>query len=74
MIMDHMVVQDPGFMGRVMVEVILVEVFRAIKAIRATKVVITNREINNSSSRVIKVTRSSSRQYHAFTTSLCKRD
>lgn len=65
MIMDHLAVQDPGFTGRVMVEVTPVQVFkvtkvdRAIKVIRATKVVIINRGINNSSSRVIRVTRSS---------------
>ena len=64
MIMDRPVVQDPGFTGRVMVEVTPVQVFkvtkvdRAIKAIRATKVVIIHRGINNSSSQVIRVTRS----------------
>ena len=64
MIMDHPAVQGPGFMDRVMVEVIPVQVFRvtkgdrAIKAIRATKAVIINRGINNSSSQVIRVTRS----------------
>ena len=65
MIMDHPAVQDPGPMGRVMEEVVLVPVFRvtkmdrAIKAIRATKVVITSRGISNSRSRVIRATRSS---------------
>ena len=61
--MDHPAVQDPGPTGRVMVEVILVQDSRvirvdmAIKAIRATMVVITSKEI--SSSQVTKVTRSS---------------
>ena len=65
MMMDRLAVQDPGFTGRVMAEVIPVQVFkatkvdRAIKAIRVTKVVITNRGIKSSSSRVIRVTRSS---------------
>ena len=63
--MDHPANQDPGFTDRVMVEVIPVQVFRvtkvdrAIKAIRATKVVISNKGINNNSRRVIKATRSS---------------
>ena len=58
--MDHLVVQDPGFTGRVMVEVIPVQVFKATKvdrAIRATKVVIINKGI--SSNQVFRVTRSS---------------
>ena len=65
MIMDRPAVQDPGFTDRVMAEVTPVQVFRvtkvdrAIKAIRATKVVIINRGISNSNSRVIRVTRSS---------------
>ena len=65
MIMDRLAVQDPGFTGRVMAEVISVQVFkatkvdRAIKAIMATKVVIINKGISNNSSRVIRVTRSS---------------
>ena len=64
MIMDRPAVQDPGFTGRVM-EVTPVQVFRvtkvdrAIKAIRATKVVIINKGISNNSSRVTRVTRSS---------------
>ena len=65
MIMDRPVVQDPGFTGRVMVEVTPVQGFkvikvdRVIKAIRATKVVIINRGISNSNSRVIRLTRRS---------------
>ena len=65
MITDRPAVQDPGFTGRVMVEVTPVQVFkvikvdRAIKAIRTTKVAIINRGISNSNSRVIRVTRSS---------------
>ena len=65
MIMDRPAVQDPGFTDRVMVEVTPVQVFRvtkvdrAIKAIRATKVVIISRGISNISSRVIRATRSS---------------
>ena len=63
--MDHLAVQDPGFTGRVMVEVTPVQGFkvikvdRAIKPIRATKVVTINRGISNNNSRVIRVTRSS---------------
>ena len=55
----------PGFHGPVMVEVTPVQVFRVtkvdrvIKAIRATKVVIINRGISNSSSQIIRVTQSS---------------
>ena len=65
MITDRPAVQDPGFTGRVMVEVTPVQGFkvikvdREIKAIRATKVVIINRGISNNNNRVIKVTRSS---------------
>ena len=66
MIMDHPAVQDPGPMGRVM-EVATpiqdskaIRVDMAIKAIRATKVVIIIREISsNNSSRVTRATRSS---------------
>ena len=62
MIMDRPTVQDPGFTGRVIVEVTPVQGFkvikadRAIKAIRATKVVIINKGISNISSQVIRVT------------------
>ena len=65
MIMDRPAVQDPGFTDRVMVEVTPVQVFRvtkvdrAIKAIKATKVVIISRGISNNSNRVIRATRSS---------------
>ena len=65
MIMDRSEVQDPGLMGRVMEEGISVQDFRvikvdmAIKAIRAIKGVIINREISSSNSQVIRVTRSS---------------
>ena len=65
MIMDHPAVQDPGPMGRVMEEAIPVQDSRAIrvdmafKAIRATRVAITSRDISSSSSQVTKVTRSS---------------
>ena len=64
MIMDRATVQAPDLMGRVTVEAAPVQDFTvikadmAIKAIRATKVVIINRGINNSSRRVIKATRS----------------
>ena len=63
--MDRVAVQAPDLMGRVTVEVVPVQAFtatrvdRVIKAIRATKVVIINKGISNSSSRVIRVTRSS---------------
>ena len=63
--MDHLAVQDPGFTGRVMVEVTPVQgskvtkVDMAIKAIGETKVVIINRGISNNNSRVIRVTQSS---------------
>ena len=62
--MDHLAVQDPGPMGRVMEEATPVQdskairVDMAIKAIRATKVVITNRD-RSSNSQVTKVTQSS---------------
>ena len=66
MIMDHPAVQDPGPMGRVMEEATPVQdsketrVDMAIKAIRATKVVIIIRGVSsNSSSRVTRATRSS---------------
>ena len=66
MIMDRPVVQDPVLMGRVMVEAVLAQDFRvikadmAIKAVRATRVVIIIRGISNSrSSRVTRATRSS---------------
>ena len=65
MIMDRPAVQDPGLMGRVMVEVIPVQDFKviradmAIKAIRATRVVIISRGINGINSQVTRATRSS---------------
>ena len=65
MIMDRLAVQDPGFMGRVMAEVIPVQVFRAtkvdraIKAIRATKVVIIIRGVSSSSNQVTRAIQSS---------------
>ena len=64
MITDHPAVQDPGPMGRVMEEATPVQdskairVDMAIKAIRATRVVITNRD-RSSSSQGTKVTQSS---------------
>ena len=65
MIMNRVAVQDPDLMGRVMVEAVPVQVFTVIraditiKAIKATKVVIIIRAISsNSSSRVIRATRS----------------
>ena len=64
MIMDHPAVQDPGPMGRVMEEATPVQdskairVDMAIKAIRATRVVITNKD-RSSNSQGIKVTQSS---------------
>ena len=64
MIMDHPAVQDPGPMGRVMEEATPVQdskairVDMAIKAIRATRVVITNRD-SSSNSQGTKVTQSS---------------
>ena len=64
MIMDHPAVQDPGPMGQVMEEAIPVQdskairVDMAIKAIRATRVVITNKD-RNSNSQGTKVTQSS---------------
>ena len=64
MIVDHPAVQGPGPMGRVMEEATPVQdskatrVDMAIKATRATRVVITNRDIS-SNSQYITVTRSS---------------
>ena len=64
MIMDHPAVQDPGPMGRVMEEAIPVQdskairVDMAIKAIRATRVVIANKD-RSSNSQGTKVTQSS---------------
>ena len=64
MIMDHLAVQDPGPMGRVMEEATPVQdskairVDMAIKAIRATRVVITNKD-RSSNSQGTKVTQSS---------------
>ena len=63
--MDRLAVQVPGHTDRVMVDAIAVQdswVIKAdmvIKVIRATKVEAINRGINNSSSRVIRVIRSS---------------
>ena len=62
--MDHPAVQDPGPMGRVMEEATPVQdskairVDMAIKAIRATRVVITNKD-RSSNSQGTKVTQSS---------------
>ena len=64
MIMDHPAVQDPGPMGRVMEEATPVQdskairVDMAIKATRATRVVITNKD-PSSNSQGTKVTQSS---------------
>ena len=64
MITDHPAVQDPGPMGRVMEEATPVQdskairVDMAIKAIRATRVVITNKD-RSSNSQGTKVTQSS---------------
>ena len=63
MTMDRSAVQDRSLMGRVMVEVIPVQDFKvikvdmAIKAIRATKVVIIIKGISNS--QITRATRSS---------------
>ena len=62
MIMDRPAVQDPDLMGRVMVEVVLAQDFKVIKAdmaIRATRVVIISRGVSSSNSRVPRATRSS---------------
>ena len=65
MIMDRPVVQDPVLVGRVMAEAILSQDFKvikadmAIKAIRATRVVIISRGINGINSQVTRATRSS---------------
>ena len=66
MIIDRAAVQAPDLMGRVMVEAVPVQDFTVIKAdmaimaIKATKVVIIIRGVSsNSSSRVIRPTRSS---------------
>ena len=62
--MDHLAVQDPDPMGRVMEEATPVQdskairVDMAIKAIRATRVVITNRD-RSSNNQGTKVTQSS---------------
>ena len=64
MIMDHPAVQDPDPMGRVMEEATPVQDSKAIradmaiKAIRATKVVIISGGISSNSSRVTRATRS----------------
>ena len=58
-------VQGLGLMGRVLVEVSPIQDLKvikagtAIKAIRATRVVIINREISSSNNQVTEVTRSS---------------
>ena len=63
--MDRLAVQDLGPTGRVMAEVIpvqdskVIRVDMAIKAIRATRVVIISREISGSNSQVTRVARSS---------------
>ena len=57
--MDRLAVQDPGLMGRVMVEAIPVHGFKVIKvdkAIKAARVVIINREVSSSNSRVTRAT------------------
>ena len=59
MVMDQAAVWDPVLMGRVKVEVVLAQDF---KAIMETKVVIANitlRGVNSSNNRVIRATRSS---------------
>ena len=62
--MDHLAVQDPGPMGRVMEEATpvhdskAIRVDMAMKAIRATRVVLTNRDCS-SNSQDTKVTQSS---------------
>ena len=64
MMMDRPAVQDPVLMGRVMVEAVLAQDFKvikadmAIKAVRTTRVVIIIRGVS-SSSRVTRATRSS---------------
>ena len=61
MIMDHPAVQDPGPMGRVLEEAIPVQDSKAIMvdmAIRATRVVIANKD-HNSNSQGTKVTQCS---------------
>ena len=61
MTMDRLAVQDRGLMGRVMVEVIPVQDFKvirvdmAIKAIRATKVVIINKEVSSNNNQDISI-------------------
>ena len=57
MIMDHPAVQDPGPMGRVQ-DSKAIRVDMAIKAIRATRVVIANKD-RSSNSQGTKVTQSS---------------
>ena len=63
--MDRPVVQEVVFMDRVMVEADPVQDSKAIKpgmaikAIRTTMVVIINREVSSSNSRVTRATRSS---------------
>ena len=63
--MDRQAVQAPDLMGRVTVEAVPVQVFTviradmAIKAIRATKVVIIIRGVSSSSNRVIRAIQSS---------------
>ena len=65
MIRDHPAVQDPGPMGRVMEEATPVQDSKAtkldmaIKAVGATREVITIRGINSSNNRVIRAIRSS---------------
>ena len=65
MIMDRVAVRTLGLMGRVMVEAVPVQGFKVIKvdttikATRATRVVIINRGVSSSNSRVTRATRSS---------------
>ena len=63
--MDRPAVQDPVLMGRVMVEAVLAQDFKvikadmAIKADKATRVVIIIRGVSSSNNQVIRVIRSS---------------
>ena len=62
MVMDRAAVRDPVLMGRVMVEAVLTQDFKAIKAIMTTKVVMASSTIsgvNSSNNWVIRATRSS---------------
>ena len=59
MIMDRPAVQDLGLMGWVMVEVVLAQDFKVIKAdmaIRVTRVVIINRGLSSNNNQVTRAT------------------